>query len=187
MDVPPPDYFAEEVRIIDGLVECGLQRPGISIDYVEDFQNVVVSIKGATKASAGHVECIRWAVGHAIIEFEDAQISSAYDTHVAEISRPRIEAETKSYLRERGLLGIAPTIENTTSLTELATAIERLCGFDAGTILTVSGDTLELGGDGRTLLDADYRRTGCLLALVRNSGVQKFGFVANEKLRSEDE
>ncbi|MFU7528898.1 hypothetical protein [Qipengyuania sp. ASV99] len=187
MDGPPPEYSVEETRIADRLQSCGLNRAGFTVTYEDWLQSFEIVISEKAGPSENDIECIHEAAGYEIVSFEDPDLQRAYDKHVSDLLAPERIAENQRYLEERGLLDSAPTLAKFGNLTKLAIEIERLCGFEPGSILTVQGDDLMLGGPGSALLDADYEQSACLLALIRYSGVTKFGFVGNEKYRAEDD
>ncbi len=187
MDAAPFDPQVVEQQFVESLEVCGLKRNGITVMFDADIQVYWIDIALSAEASTNQIECMHNAIGLEPIRFEDGGVAAAYDQHVQDVMRPTLRAQNETYLRDRGLLEAAPTIETAASLQELAKQMEELCGFESGSMFTVTGDQLTLGGEGSSLIDADYEQAGCLLALIRYSGVKNFGFIGNEKVQVEDE
>ena len=171
-----PEGFYNEINVIAQV-----------LSYDGETEPDIVAMIAASAAQEEQIACIHQAAGFEPVQFGDADLQQSYDDHVRALLAPKVRAETESFLRDRGLLELAPTLDTIGSLKELVVEIERLCGFEAGTMLKLEGDQLTIGGHNSAILEGNYEQAACLLALIRHSGITNFGFIGNEKDRDPDD
>lgn len=181
--VPPPAY---EQMLTQKLLECGLRNGGFTVKYEEELQSVEIVIDKTARASAEHFDCIKKAVDHQIVTFNDPDLQQAYQDRVFETLRPKMLADARAELEKRGVLNGFPERSKFGSDKLFAEALERQCGMLPGSFFVQS----EWGLIGQPKLDgqskADEDRMSCLMAAImyvsaRGDGF-KFGFIGNEAL-----
>ncbi|MEP1422094.1 MAG: hypothetical protein ABJK59_10030 [Erythrobacter sp.] len=186
MDAPPPEVPHYEVKVLEGLQACGLQRDAVSVSYQESIQALEIVIGNGAGAKEAHFSCIHDAVGYETVQFEDGELWQAYRRYLEKVHHPARIASARKHLETEGLLEGLPTLEGEGSLELLLPALEVHCGLSAGSVLFRSGDTVmvvpKLISD-----ENDFEKVACILAALQVSGVTNLGFIGNEKLSEGDE
>lgn len=184
MDMPP---MPPERVIEQKLVECGLERGGLSISYSALLQSIEVVISPSANAAAGQFKCIRAATSGEIVTFEDAEFAKAYAHFEYETLRPEILRSARDTLASYRLLEGFPERGRFGDDAEFARALEVHCGFAAEAIiehgefgLRVTPDKLPQGRLSKTW----FRKFSCLMASITyvsaRDGDFKVGLIGNE-------
>ncbi|MEM1195885.1 MAG: hypothetical protein AAGH57_07250 [Pseudomonadota bacterium] len=193
MDAPTPDYSAAELRLTDRLIECGLERKGVSIKYDPDLLGFSINILKEAKAEPADFRCISEAVGYEFVLFENGELMSGYLEFQSEQMRPQLLRETTLELQEHGLLDGFPDFEDFTSVESYVHALEGHAGLKPGEALRVDGRWVTFEP---RIIPGDFSRFSerytKLLAVIRYTNLRypnafKFGFIGNEKVRPDDE
>ena len=192
MDLPPGYPPSSHQVIEQKLLDCGLKSGAFTVRYEDYLQSIEVVIGTDAGAALENFECIRAAVGHEIVTFQNDRLQLAYADQSYELVKPKMVAEATEGLRKRGLLDGFPQRSNFSSDKKFAEAIENHCGVEAGSFFVES----ELGliaqpsvGDGR-LSDSDWDKMSCLMNALTYVSAKgdgfKVGFIGNEKLRDDN-
>ncbi len=180
-DMPPA---AEEQVLREGLVACGLNAAGISMAYDDLVQGYVITIEKAAGAKTEHLECIETVASRADVAFEEEALGSAFIERKYARAKALWLAETKETLRKRGFLEGMPKRADFSSVEEFAAALERHCGFAAGSVLRVRNGEVVFWPENVREGKKEYERLAALMAAVTyataDSGDFKMGFVGNE-------
>lgn len=180
-DVPPA---AEEQILREGLAGCGLKAAGVAMVYDEDIQGYVITIGLAAGATATQFECIESVARGNSVAFEDKELVRTFDKASYAHAKALWLAEAKETLRKRGLLDGLPKRSDFASVEQFAVAMERHCGFAAGSILKARDGDIGIQPDNIREGKEDFERLSALMAAVTyataESGDFKMGFVGNE-------
>lgn len=180
----PPENPMSEVRVIEHrLIQCGLSGAGISIKYEEDLQSIEVVIRPAANATANHFGCIRDAVGHEIVRFEDHDMYAVYDDYASEAARLQMLKRLEAELRKQKLLQRFPERNDFPSLAEYARALETHAGMLPGTALRATGDGIVFDPPRENNLPKDFlAEYSDLLSIAMFASVRdrfSLGFIGN--------
>jgi hypothetical protein len=165
------------------LVECGLEAKGISVKYEKDLQSIEVVIRPAARAHQGHFKCIKDAVAHEIVTFEDGAMYTAYDEYRSEAARPQMLASRAASLQKSGLLKGFPIRGDFQTLSDYARALEKHAGTKPGAALRVDGDSIVFDPPQKPVLPADFlAQYSGLMSVVMYASVRdhiSFAFIGN--------
>ena len=186
IDIPPQPIDAAAQVIEQKLAGCGLSAEGLTVKYEDYLQGFDIVVAKGAGAKTEMLDCIHQAVGYENITFEDERVDAAYRSYVAEKLRPGIVASAKNTLAEKGLLDGLPLRDDYDDLSVFGEALEIHCGAEKGSIFSVSGDALMIGGDKPDFSQSHLDKLACLLAALTLSGETKFGFLGNEKIRDDE-
>lgn len=190
MDLPPqpPEQVIEQ-----RLVDCGLDRKGLSISYSDLLQGIEIVIAPSANATVEHFGCIRTAAAGEIVTFQQGNLANAYADSSYELIRPQMLESARKSLAERGLLQGLPERKDYQDEAEFAKALEVHCGFKPGSVIqsTVSGMTiLPLAMPKGPMTGPRFEKFSGLLAALMyfaaRDGDIKIGFIGNEAYREAD-
>jgi len=180
-DMPPP---AQEQVLRDGLAKCGLKASGITMAFDGDVQGFVITIAVAAGATVEHLQCIETVTRGEEVFFEVDGLGSAFIERRYAQAKTLWLVEAKETLGKRGLLDGLPKRADFTSDEQFAVAMERHCGFAAGSILKVRNGEIVFWPESIGAGEEDYERLSALIAAVSfataDSNDFKMGFVGNE-------
>jgi hypothetical protein len=173
----------QEQIIEQHLVRCGLEAKGVSVRYQEDLQSIEVIIRPTARADRSHFECIKDAVSHGIVTFEDDAMRADYTEYTSEVARPQMLASLTATLQKLKLLEGFPARGDFPSLSEYARVLETHAGKAPGVVLRVVGDSI-IFDPPRTKDYPDFAtKYSDLLSVVMFASVRdhiSFGFIGNE-------
>jgi hypothetical protein len=181
-----PPQAAEQV-IEQRLIECGLSRSGFTVKYEDKLRSIEIVITPAAGAREEHFSCIRRAVDHEIVTFDDRAMQEAYSDYVSELLRPEMLASATAELKKRGLLKGFPERDKFPSLEAYAQALERHGGVPPKSVLRVEGDTIVFDPPrGQTDFRDFEKKYSNLIAVIMFAAARgdfkDFGFIGNERL-----
>ena len=186
MDTPPDPPPSPEQVIEQRLVECGLDRSGLSVRYQDYLQSIEIVISPSAGATSEDFACIKQAAGSEIVTFEDGDTFAGYTSFQAELARPEMLAQYERRLREAGLWEGFPRREGFETLQEYAVALEEHSGVGPGSALHVSGDSIAFDPPRDYATYADFaERYSNLFTVVSYASIRDrigFGFIGNEAI-----
>lgn len=186
IDLPPMNYE----QTVLAIVECGISRDKIAINYVEDLQLDVVSIEGlGTPLSLDALTCVYRStvpLGYDVQFAEEAQ-GQAFWRMAFEQGQRKARAEGHEWLGQRGLLDDMPTYQPGDSLPTFLEAVERHCSIEPRSALeALEGDLVTTRSDFTATIIGDPDRAAaftCLMNVLAASGLAeggiRFGFIGN--------
>ncbi|WP_404477190.1 hypothetical protein [Novosphingobium sp. BL-52-GroH] len=189
MALPPSIPMSEERIIEQKLIGCGLVGAGFSVKYEEELQSIEVIIQPAANATADHFGCIRDAVGHEIVRFEDHDMYAAYDNYASEAARPKMLKQLEGEIRKKKLLQGLPERKDFPSLAEYARALETHAGMVPGTALRAEGDGIVFDPPRKDNLPKDFlAEYSDLLSIAMFASMRdrfSFGVIGNAAVATE--
>ena len=165
------------------IADCGFSDVRPTFD--ETLQEDVVEVRGVSSASEEQLRCV------ALTSLETdyyvvfpSSVEKIYRPLYWNLSRERSKADASAWLEKRGLLPHLPTYDPQRSNdTEIARAIERLCGPKAaGTLQPMEG--MATFSEALAGGNMDEETFLCLMNAAEVSGYP-LGFVGNEAYRQE--
>lgn len=185
-EIPPA---VEEQTLREGLAGCGLKAAGISMVYDEDTQGYIITIGQAAGATTTQFECIEGVTRGDWVLFEDKELDRIFTEASYARAKNLWLADAKKTLSERGLLENLPQRSDFASVDEFVVALERHCGFEAGSILKVRDGNVSIWPENISEGHGDLSRLSALIAALSIASVEvgevKMGFVGNERLVDE--
>ncbi len=189
IDLPTESPPAYEQVLTQRLLQCGLRADGFTVQYQRELQSIEIVIEQDAGASASHFDCIRQAIGHDIVRFEDPKLQQEYDRQLADALRPQMLAEARAELEKRGAFEGFPERSGFASDKLFAEALERQCGVKPGSFFVES----QWGLIGQPQMgrrsEADAAKLSCLMAAITYVSAKgegfKFGFIGNEAFAPE--
>lgn len=193
MDLPPAYPPSSEQVIEQKLLDCGLKSGAFTVKYEDYLRSIEVVIGADAGADLEDFECIRAAVGHEIVTFQDDHLQIAYADQSYELVKPKMLADAAEGLRKRGLLDGFPERANFSSDKAFAEAIESHCGVEVGSFFAESEWGLiakSTAGNGR-LSASDWDKMTCLMNSLMHASAKgdgfKIGFIGNQKFRDDND
>lgn len=185
MDFPPAPPASPEHVIEQRLVDCGLDRQGFSVSYVDDFQSIEVVITEASGVTPEHFRCIHNAAMPEIVTFKSSKLSGEYNDFTSELYRPMMLQSAEKELVKLGLFEGFPARELFSSDKLFAEALEFHCGLAKGSALQMLNSTIVFKRSSEANQDFDHysKKYGCLFAAIMYVSAKdnfKVGFVGNE-------
>lgn len=187
MTMPPAPPQAHAQVIEQRLVECGLSRGGFTVKYEDYLQSIEIVIGPAAGASKENFSCIRQAVEHEIVTFDDSGMQKAYSDYVSELLRPQMLESATAELKKRGLLKDFPKRDKFATLELYAQALERHSGVAAQSVLRAEGERIIFDpprghGDFRDFEKRNSNLIAVIMFATARGDFKDFGFVGNEML-----
>ncbi|MFM9853602.1 MAG: hypothetical protein ACKVOJ_12480 [Sphingomonadaceae bacterium] len=136
IDLPPPSYQ----QTFEAVVNCGIPRSNIRINYEDYLQSDVVTISDLGKITDTKLRCLRTSVHpfYVLTLENEAERTRFYEFSRRE-DRPREKVKAVEWLRARGILDGLPMFDPEMDLKHFATALEAGCKVAQGSALAISG------------------------------------------------
>lgn len=177
-DLPP----ADNPQIVEALVQCGVERGGVTVIHDDDAEDDFVRIGARTIVSSAQFACIRKAVAGAVLWFDDRTTGEAYSDYVDSQVRPEMSRKAREELSRQGRLAALPEISRYASPADFARDVEGFCGARAGQILIRHGaDAWEirppLDAKGN-VEDSSFETIGCIFnaLMAQTEDLSRYGF-----------
>jgi hypothetical protein len=178
----PPEPVKPEIAAAK-IADCGFSDVRPTFD--ETLQEDVVDVRGVSSESEEQLRCVALTsleTGYYVVF--PPSVEEIYEQLYWNLSRERRKADASAWLEKRGLLARLPTYDPKRSDdTEIARAIERLCGPKAaGTLQPMEG--MATFSEALALGDMGEETFLCLINAAEVSGYPLV-FVSNEVSRQE--
>ncbi|KQM62206.1 MULTISPECIES: hypothetical protein [unclassified Sphingomonas] len=180
MDMPPTPPAHVQV-VTQQLLDCGIRRGDFTIKGRGQAATILFKRLDATP---DRLDCIRAAVGPAMVEFESAALEQAYEERLFEAARPAMLAHAKAELEKHGALKNFPERSAYASDALFAEALERHCGLRPGAFFANSQGGLIVQPALPLLEGGSDPKLSCLMSAVmyvtaKGEGFS-FGVIGNE-------
>lgn len=185
MDFPPVPPASSENVIEQRLVDCGLNRQGFQVSYVDEFQSIEIVITETAGATPEQFPCIHNATMPEIVTFKSSQLSAEYNDFTNELYQPIMLQSAEKELGKLGLLEGFPLRASFANEQSFAEALEVHCGLETGSALHILEGVITLQPSEDAIQDFDHfqAKYGCLIAAIMYVSARDnytVGFIGNE-------